>query len=118
MSANDTDTTTVAVGIDVGSSQSRVAVCSSSAAPRVVSNTLGHRSTLSMTTLEDTHYVHGEAALWLLQTEKKPTRSIRDMLLASNGDDENDATSGAAREAFLLGHVGSLASDATASSPH
>jgi len=110
---------TVAVGIDVGSSQARVAVCSSDNAARVVSNTLGHRSTLAMTTLEhDNHHVYGEAALRLLQKEKKPTPSVRDMLLSSDNDDEEENTSsdGAACEAFL-GHLGSLASDATASSP-
>lgn len=116
-----TDNTTVAVGIDVGSRLSRVAVCSSSAesTARVVSNTNGHRSTLSMTTLEqDRHFVHGEAALRLLEKEKKPTPSIRDMMLACNDDDEeeDDNAAAAACEAFL-GHLGSLASDATASSP-
>lgn len=100
--------TKVAVGIDVGSSQARVAVCANDS-PRVVSNTLGHRSTLALTALENgDSYVFGDAALRLLQKEKKPISSVRDILL--NGVVEEEST---ACEAFL-GHLASLASDATA----
>ena len=104
MSTNDKNT--VAVGIDLGSSQARVAVCGTDS--RVVSNTLGHRSTLAMAALEhDDHYVFGDAALKLFQKEKKPMPSVRDVLM-------NDVEEHATCERFL-GHLGSLASDATAS---
>lgn len=108
----------VAVGIDIGSSQSRVAVCSSSSenAARVVSNTLGHRSTLSMTTVEEANqYIHGEAALRLLQKEKKPASSVREILNTTN-EEEQEGDDAVSCEAFV-GHLASLASDATASSP-
>ena len=62
----------VAVGIDVGSSYSRVAVATaassseSTSQARVISNTLGHFETRSMTTREQQDndaYIHGNAAL-------------------------------------------------------
>ncbi len=105
----------VAVGMDIGSSYSRVAVATSESTnqARIISNTLGHFETRSITTLEqhdsqNAQYVHGDAALRILEKEKKPTPSIREMI-------QNDSV--AACEAFL-GHVVSLASDATASSLH
>jgi molecular chaperone DnaK (HSP70) len=97
----------VAVGIDVGSSQARVAVCANDS-PRVVSNTLGHRSTLALTALENgDSYVFGDAALRLLQKEKKPMPTVRDILISDNEEES------AACEAFLRFQA-SLASDAMA----
>jgi molecular chaperone DnaK (HSP70) len=100
------------VGIDVGSSHARVAVCANDDSPRVVSNTLGHRSTLALTALEngDSH-VFGDAALRLLQKENKPMPFVRDILIGECGQEEESAAT--ACEAFLRFQA-SLASDATA----
>lgn len=76
--------------------------------PRVVSNTLGHCSTLALTALENgDSYVFGDAALRLLQKENKPMPSVRDILTYES---EEEST---ACEAFLRSQA-SLASDAMA----
>jgi molecular chaperone DnaK (HSP70) len=75
--SSSTDTL-VAVGMDIGSSYSRVAVATSESInqARIISNTLGHFETRSITTLEqhdsqNPQYIHGDAALRILENEKK-----------------------------------------------